>query len=220
MTSRPGGTERTRGRRLADRAVTETAALHAVLDAGLVAHVGVVDDGQPFVLPMGYARMGDDLVLHGSTGSRLMRCLAAGAPTCVTVTLLDGMVLARSAFESSMNYRTAMVLGVARRLDGDEELAALRALSDHLLPGRWDDIRPPSAKERAATMTVALPLAECSVKIRTGGPDDDPADLVDPMYARTWAGEVPLEASFGTPVPEPASAASPVPRYVSQWGRA
>ncbi|MHB1164917.1 MAG: pyridoxamine 5'-phosphate oxidase family protein [Candidatus Nanopelagicales bacterium] len=219
VTSRPGGTERTRGRRLADRAVTDVPSLHAVLDAGLVAHVGLVDDGQPFVLPMGYARVGEELILHGSTGSRLMRALAAGAPACVTVTLLDGMVLARSAFESSMNYRSAMVLGAARRLRGEEELAALRALSDHLLPGRWDDIRPPSAKERAATMTVAIPLSECSVKIRTGGPDDDPADLVDPRYAGTWAGEVPLGSLFGTPLPEPASAATPVPGYVGRWGR-
>ncbi len=117
------------------------------------------------------------MLFHGSTGSRLFRLLAAGQPTCLTVTLLDGLVLARSAFESSMNYRSAMVLGVARRIEGDDELDALRTISEHLLPGRWDEVRPPQPKERAATLTLALDLAESSVKVSTGGPDDDPADL-------------------------------------------
>jgi len=218
--SPPGSTARTRVRRIPDRAVTDVDALYAVLDAALVAHLAVVVDGQPFVLPVGYARRSHEVIFHGSTASRLMRALAAGAPTCLTVTLLDGLVLARSAFESSMNYRSVMVLGVARRLEGDDELDALRHVSDHLLPGRWDDIRSPSAKERAATMTLALPLDECSVKIRTGGPEDDPADLADPHYSLTWAGHVPLTEEFGIPVPdEHCVEADVIPSYVSAWTR-
>lgn len=214
----PGSTERTRIRRLPERAVTDAAVRDAVLDAGLVAHVAVVVDDQPFVVPMGYARVGDALVLHGSTGSRLMRALADGAPACVTVTLLDGLVLARSAFESSMNYRSIMVLGRARRLEGDEELAALRALSDHLLPGRWSEVRPPSARERAATMVLAIDLEECSVKVRTGGPEDTPEDLADPRLAQTWAGVVPIHSRFGEPVAsDEGPAGLPVPDSVRTW---
>lgn len=149
-----------------------------------------------------------------------MRALAAGATTCFTVTLLDGMVLARSAFESSMNYRSVMVLGVARRLTGDDELDALRHVSDHLLPGRWSDIRQPSTKERAATMTLALSLDESSVKIRTGGPEDDPADLADPRFAAVWAGQVPVVEAFGAPVPdEHCIEPERVPDYVRGWRR-
>jgi len=220
--SLPGSTPRTRVRRIPDRAVRDREVLHAVLDAGLVAHVAVHDDdGQPYILPVGYARRGDEVVFHGSTASRLFRDLAAGQPTCLTVTLLDGLVLARSAFESSMNYRSVMVLGVARRLEGDDELDALRAVSDHLLPGRWEQIRQPIAKERAATLTLALSLDECSVKIRTGGPEDLPEDLADPVYSRIWAGHVPITESFGTPVPCPENLPqTPVPDYVKRWKRA
>lgn len=216
----PGSTERTRIRRIADRAVTDTEGLYAVLDAGLVAHVAVVDEGQPFILPVAYARRGDEVIFHGSTGSRLMRALADGQPTCLTVTLLDGLVLARSAFESSMNYRSAMVLGIARRLDCDDELDALKCVAEHLLPGRWDSIRAPSAKERAATMTLALSLGECSVKVRTGGPEDDPADLADPVYSTVWGGHVPIIESFGQPVPDARCAADAIaPDYISVWQR-
>ena len=208
-------------RRLPERTVTDVAALHQVLDAGLVAHVAVVDpDGQPFVVPVAYARRGDEVVFHGSTGSRLFRALDNGQPTCLTVTLLDGLVLARSAFESSMNYRSVMVLGVARRLSGDDELDALRVITEHLLPGRWADCRQPSAKERAATMTVALVLEECSVKIRTGGPEDVPEDVIDPVYSTVWAGHVPLDSSFGTPVPsDECLPDTPIPPYISDWSR-
>ena len=218
----PGSTERTRVRRLPERTVTDEAALRRVLDAGLVAHVAVRDEaGQPFVLPVAYARRGDEVVFHGSTGSRLFRSLADGQPTCLTVTLLDGLVLARSAFESSMNYRSAMVLGVARRLTGDDELDALRTITEHLLPGRWADCRPPSPKERAATMTLALSLAESSVKIRTGGPEDVPEDITDPVYAPVWAGTVPLTESFGKAIRSAeAQPDAPVPSYISTWRRA
>jgi len=138
----PGSSERTRVRRIPEKAVEDRAVLDAILDAGLVAHVGIVDEsGQPYVVAVAYARDGDRLLFHGSTGSRLFRRLAEGAPTCVTVTLLDGLVLARSAFESSMNYRGAMALGTCTVLEGDERDEALRIISDHLLPGRWDDIQ-------------------------------------------------------------------------------
>lgn len=217
----PGSTDRTRIRRLPERAVHERAALHHVLDAGLVAHVAVHDHhGQPYVVPVAYARRGDEVVFHGSTGSRLFRGLAEGQATCLTVTLLDGLVLARSAFESSMNYRSVMVLGTAVRLTGDDEWDALRAITEHLLPGRWAECRQPSAKELAATMVLALPLDECSVKIRTGGPEDVPEDITHPEYARVWAGTVPLREEFGTPVrSDDCLAEVEVPAYVAGWSR-
>ncbi|MEH0819063.1 MULTISPECIES: pyridoxamine 5'-phosphate oxidase family protein [unclassified Micromonospora] len=194
-----GGTERTRVRRLPELAVRDRAALHAVLDAGRVGHLAIADGRQPYALPVAYARDGDRVLLHGSTGSRLFRHLAAGAPACLTVTLLDGLVLARSAFASSMNYRGAMVLGELTVLDGDDKLAALERLSEHLLPGRWAVIRPPSAKELAATLVLALPLDECSVKVSAGPPDDDADDLDRPV----WAGVVPVAETLGTPQPDP-----------------
>ncbi len=217
----PGSTDRTRVRRLSDKAVTDGDALRSVLDAGLVAHVAVRDDeGQPFVVPVAYARRGDQVLFHGSTGSRLFRSLADGQPTCLTVTLLDGLVLARSAFESSMNYRCAMVLGVAQRLTGDDELDALRVITEHLLPGRWNEARQPTVKERAATLTLALDLSECSLKVSEGPPDDDPADLVDPVYSQIWAGTVPMRESFDEPVTdEHTPAGVPVPPYVRAWKR-
>jgi nitroimidazol reductase NimA-like FMN-containing flavoprotein (pyridoxamine 5'-phosphate oxidase superfamily) len=216
-----GSTDRTRVRRASERAVNDVAALHAVLDAGLVAHVAVLDEsGQPFVIPVAYARRGDEVVFHGSTGSRLFRTLAEGQSTCLTVTLLDGLVLARSAFESSMNYRSVMVLGRARRLEGDDEFDALRVITEHLLPGRLTEAREPTRKEQAATLTLALTLDECSVKIRTGGPQDDPADLVDPEYKLVWGGHVPIVESYGEPAPDEfCPAGTPVPDYVRAWKR-
>lgn len=195
--------ERTRVRRLPDKAVSDREVLDAILDAGLVAHVGIVQDAHPFVLPVGYARRGDDVIVHGSTGSRLFRTLAEGAPACLTVTLLDGLVYARSAFESSMNYRSAMILGSARRLSDDDELDALRVLSDHLLPGRWEEARQPSAKERAATITVAIPIEEWSVKVSEGGPDDDPSDLEEEPWRSIWAGRLPLTQVMLAAVTDP-----------------
>lgn len=211
----PGSTERTRVRRIPEKAVPDRAVLNAVLDAGLVAHVAVVDDGQPYVVPVAYARDGDRVLFHGSTGSRLFRALADGAPTCFTVTLLDGLVLARSAFESSMHYRGAMVLGSCTVLEGEEKDDTLRIISDHLLPGRWADIREPSRKELAATVMLALPLDEASVKISDGDPDDDPQDLDRPI----WAGVVPIREVFGEPRPDERGAAHPVPDYVKGWTR-
>lgn len=191
--------DRTSVRRLPEKAVTDRAVVDAVLDAALVAHIGIVEGGQPFVLPVACARDRDRLLLHGSTGSRLMRMLADGAPCCATVTHLDGLVYARSAFESSMNYRSAMVLGHARRLSDEEALEGLRLLTEHLLPGRWDTLRAPTRKELAATMVLELPLQEWSVKVGDGPPEDDPADLDAPV----WAGVLPLTLAPGEPVDAP-----------------
>jgi len=212
----PGSTERTRVRRIPEKTVTDRAVLDAILDAGLVAHVGIVDEtGQPYVVPVAYARDGDRLLFHGSTGSRLFRRLAEGAPTCVTVTLLDGLVLARSAFESSMHYRGVMALGTCTVLEGDERDQALRLISDHLLPGRWDDIRPPSKKELAATLVLALPLDEVSAKVSDKMPEDDPQDVDRPV----WGGIVPITESFGVPVADELGAAYPTPAYLETWTR-
>ncbi|MFN8146637.1 MAG: pyridoxamine 5'-phosphate oxidase family protein [Candidatus Nanopelagicales bacterium] len=212
----PGSSPRTRVRRFPEKSVAERDVLHAVLDAGLVAQVAVVDDdGQPYVVPVAYARDGERVLFHGSTGSRLFRSLAAGARTCLTVTLLDGLVLARSSFESSMNYRSTMVLGSCEVLEGEEKERALRVISDHLLPDRWDDIRPPSRKELAATLVLALPLDEASGKISAGPPEDAEEDLDRPV----WAGVVPIVESFGDPEPDEAGAAYPTPAYLETWSR-
>ncbi len=189
--------DRTRIRRLPDKAVAERAALDAILDAAVIAHVGIVDDTQPYVLPMACARDGDRLLLHGSTGSRLMRLLADGAPACVTVTHLDALVYARSAFNSSMNYRSAMILGTARAVADD--LRALELLTEHLLPGRWAQLRAPLRRELAATLTLEIALDEWSVKISDGPPVDEPEDLDQPV----WAGIVPLSMIPGAAVPAP-----------------
>lgn len=211
---------RTQVRRLPEKAATDRETLHRVLDAGLVAHVGIVDDGQPFVMPVAYARRDEEVLIHGSTASRLFRLLAEGRPACLTVTLLDGLVLARSLFESSMSYRSVVVLGTARRLTDDDEFDALRTLSEHLLPGRWAEARQPSRKERAATMTLALPLDEWSVKVSDGGPDDDPDDLSDPELLRLWAGRVPIREAFGTPLPDAhCPPDTPLPGYLQAWTR-
>ncbi len=212
-----GATPRTRVRRIPEKAVRDVAVRDAVLDAGFMAHVAVQGpDGQPFVVPVGYARDGDHVLFHGSTASRLFRGLAAGAPTCFTVTLLDGMVLARSTFESSMHYRSVMVLGSCTVLEGDAKTAALQRITEHLLPGRWAEARHPNKKELKATLVLALPLDETSVKISDGPPDDVPEDVHLPI----WAGTVPLREAFGTPVDAPDLAFDvAVPAYVQGWTR-
>ncbi len=214
-------TDRTTVRRLPENQVTDRAVLDAVLDAGRVAHVAVADPvaadrspGQPYVVPVAYARDGDDVVFHGSTGSRLFRSLADGAPTCLTVTLLDGLVAARSVFESSMHYRCAMVLGVATPLEGEAKAAGLERVTEHLLPGRWDDARQPNRKELAATLVLSLSLAEWSVKVSDSPPDDADEDLDLPV----WAGVLPLHEVAGAPQPAPDLRGSPpVPAYVGSW---
>jgi uncharacterized protein len=202
----PETRQRTRIRRLPEKAVADVAVLHAILDAARVGHVGFADDeGRPVVIPTGVARHDDRLLMHGSTGSRLFRRLADGIDVCVTVTHLDGMVLARSAFESSMHYRSAMVFG--RAAEVDDKVAALRVMSEAWLPGRWETLRPPSARELAATMVLALPLEEWSVKVSDGPPTDDPDDLDAPV----WAGVLPIVTTYGEPVPAPDLRGEPRP---------
>jgi nitroimidazol reductase NimA-like FMN-containing flavoprotein (pyridoxamine 5'-phosphate oxidase superfamily) len=211
----PALSDRTRVRRLPDKQAGDRAALDAVLDAGKVAHVAVLDGtGHPYVLPVAHARDGDAVLFHGSTASRLFRTLADGAPTCLTVTLLDGLVLARSVFESSMHYRSAMVLGTATALEGQDKVDGLERVSEHLMPGRWADARQPSSKELAATLVLSLPLSEWSVKVSDGPPDDAAEDLDLPV----WAGVLPLRAVAGTPRPAPDLRGAPlVPAYVEGW---
>jgi nitroimidazol reductase NimA-like FMN-containing flavoprotein (pyridoxamine 5'-phosphate oxidase superfamily) len=188
-------TDRTRVHRLRDRQVRDRATLYEILDTGLVAHVALCVGDQPALLPLAFARDGDRLLLHGSTGAGLLRAAAGGAPIAVAVTHIDGLVFARSLFHSSMNYRSAVIFGIAHVLDGDERIAALRALSNHLMPGRWDEVQQPTSRELAATLVLALPLDEVSVKVRSGGPsgEDDDADA--------WAGVLPLFVQAGEPVP-------------------
>ena len=202
-------------RRLPEKQVNSRSALNVILDAARVAHVGVTDaDGQPYVLPVAFARDGDDLLIHGSTGSRLFRALAAGASTCVTVTLLDGMVLARSAFESSMHYRSAMMFGSCEVVTADDVERCLEVLTEHLMPGRWAQLRSPTAKELAATTLLRMPLREWSVKVSDGWPDDPVEDLHEPV----WAGVLPIESAFGTPVATP-DLHEPYepPPYLARW---
>jgi nitroimidazol reductase NimA-like FMN-containing flavoprotein (pyridoxamine 5'-phosphate oxidase superfamily) len=204
--------ERTRIRRLPEKASTDEAALHALLDAAKVAHVAFVDGTSPVNIPVASARDGDRLLLHGSTGSRLFRTLAAGAEVCATVTLLDGLVLARSAFESSMHYRSAVIHGTPAPVT--DKVAALRAMSEAWMPGRWETLRPPTAKELAATLVLALPLTEWSLKISDGHPDDAPEDLDAPV----WAGVLPVMTSYGDPVPAPDLRGEPLPpAYLTDW---
>jgi nitroimidazol reductase NimA-like FMN-containing flavoprotein (pyridoxamine 5'-phosphate oxidase superfamily) len=193
-------TERTTIRRLRERGRTDRRDLYAVLDAGLVCHVGVVVDGAPVVLPTGYGRIGDTLYLHGSSANRALLA-AGGNQICVTVTHLDGLVCARAVFHHSMNYRSAVAFGTARLVTEDSErLAALHAVSEQLAPGRWDNSRLPTRKELAATAVLALPLDEASVKVRTGPPKDDPEDY----DTDAWAGVLPAALTFGKAEPDPA----------------
>ncbi|HEY0816828.1 MAG TPA: pyridoxamine 5'-phosphate oxidase family protein [Pseudonocardia sp.] len=197
---RLSSTTRSTPSRLRERACTDRADLYAVLDAGLVCHVGLVRDGAPVVLPTGYGRVGDTVYLHGSTGAGWLR-VADGAPMCLTVTHVDGIVYARSVFHHSMNYRSAVVHGSARLVtDPDERWRALRAVVEQLSPGSWEHARLPDARELAATIVIALDLAEASVKVRTGPPGDDAADIAE---GGRWAGVLPVSTTFGEPQPDP-----------------
>ncbi|MBO3748256.1 pyridoxamine 5'-phosphate oxidase family protein [Streptosporangiaceae bacterium NEAU-GS5] len=190
-------TARTVLNRSKDRARADREDLYAVLDAGLICHLGVVVNGAPMVIPTGYGRLDDTLYLHGSTGATSLR---HAGEVCVTVTHLDGVVLARSVFHHSVNYRSAMIYGTARRVeDPDEHLAGLRAVTEQLAPGQWDATRLPTKKELAQTAVLALSLEEASVKVRQGPPVDDEEDYDTPV----WAGVLPLTVSWGTPQPDP-----------------
>ncbi|HSD66395.1 MAG TPA: pyridoxamine 5'-phosphate oxidase family protein [Vicinamibacteria bacterium] len=210
-------TPRSTVRRLPDRARYDRETVDAILDEGLVCHVGFVDAGQPFVIPSAYARAGDRLILHGSAASRMVKALAGGVPACVTVTLLDGLVLARSGFHHSMNYRSVVVLGKASEItDPGEKRRALDAIVEHVAPGRVASVRPPSENELRATRVVALPLDEASAKVRTGPPKDDEADYGLPV----WAGELPLRLEPLEPVADPhPGPAVALPPHVTGWRR-
>jgi uncharacterized protein len=198
----PAPSTRTRVRRLPKRGVYDRAQVEAVLDAGLVAHLGFEHDRQPYVIPTLHARVGDRVYVHGSAASRTLRELAAGIPACLTVTLVDGIVLARSVFEHSMNYRSVVVFGTAVAVtEREEKLAALEAFTEKLVPGRWAEARGPNRTELKATSVLRLPLDEASAKIRTGGPDD--GDTPD-AELEVWAGHLPLVVRALDPVPDPA----------------
>ncbi|HTZ97018.1 MAG TPA: pyridoxamine 5'-phosphate oxidase family protein [Terriglobales bacterium] len=210
-------TERTRVVREPHRGVYDREIAYQILDEGFICHVGFVADGQPFVIPTGYGRSGDNLYIHGSAASRMLRNLDRGVPVCVTVTLLDGLVLARSIFNHSMNYRSVVVLGTAVIVDEPKEkLAALRAISEHILPGRWVESRQPNEKELKATLAMRLPINEFSAKVRQGPPIDDEEDYSFP----TWAGVIPLEMVPGKTVDDPRlMAGQSTPEYAALYSR-
>ena len=210
-------TERTRVVREPQRGVYDREVIYKILDEGFVCHAGFVADGQPFVIPTLYARAGDAIYFHGSAASRMLRGAAEGAQVCVTVTLTDGIVLARSVFNHSMNYRSVVALGKATLVDqAEEKLAALRAFTEKILPGRWDDARQPNERELKATSILRLPLTEFSAKIRTGPPEDDAEDYELPI----WSGVIPLHVVAGPPVrDESCNVDIPVPRYAANYTR-
>jgi uncharacterized protein len=190
----------TRVRRMPARAAYDRETIDAILDEALVAHIGFAVEGQPYVIPTLHARVGNSVFFHGSSASRTVRALAAGTtPACLTVTLLDGLVLARSAVHHSVNYRSVVVLGQAKAIEAqDEKMAAIKAFTERLIPGRWEEVRPPSAKELKAIQVLVLPLSEASAKVRTGPPLDDEED-----YAlNTWAGVIPLDTVARAPTPD------------------
>jgi nitroimidazol reductase NimA-like FMN-containing flavoprotein (pyridoxamine 5'-phosphate oxidase superfamily) len=210
-------TERTSLKRLPERGSYDRELVYRILDEGFVCHVGFAVGGQPFVIPTAYGRAGDKLYIHGSAASRTLRSLSGEIPVCVTVTLVDGLVLARSAFHHSINYRSVVILGVATLVAAAEEkMIALKAFSDHVIPGRWDDVRKPSEQELKATSVLALPLVEVSAKVRTGPPKEDEEDMAIPV----WAGELPLRITAGPPVDDPRlSAGISPPAYVRRYSR-
>jgi nitroimidazol reductase NimA-like FMN-containing flavoprotein (pyridoxamine 5'-phosphate oxidase superfamily) len=209
-------TERTRHRRLREQGSTERGDLDAILSAGVICHLGVVMDGYPMVLPTVYGTSGDTLYLHGSVASRSL-VSAPQATICVTVTHVDGLVLARSVFEHAVNYRSAMIYGTPRLVTGEEKLAGLRCLAEHIVPGQWDYARRPNKKELAKTTLLALSLTEASVKIRTGPPDDgDSPDAALPV----WAGVLPLAAAWQDPEPDPVLPPGiPLPPHIAALAR-
>ena len=192
-------TERTRIKRLHERGHYDRKTVYEILDAGLMCHVGYVIDGQPYVTPTAYWRDGDRVYWHGSSASRMLRQVKTGIPVCFTVALLDGLVLARSGFHSSINYRSVLALGTAELVEGEAKLDALVAFSERLTPGRWPELKPPTTQELKATTVLALQLDEVAAKVRTGPPGDDEEDLDLPV----WAGVVPISYAIGQPEADP-----------------
>jgi uncharacterized protein len=214
MTAIAPASDRTRVRRLAERGHYETETIHAILDEALICHVGFVVNGQPVVIPTIHWRDGDTLYFHGSAASRMLRSLKDGVDACVTVTLLDGLVLARSAFHHSMNYRSVVVFGKAREVAEDEKVRVLDSLVEHVVRGRSKEVRAPNLKELRQTLVLALPIDEASAKIRTGGPVDDEEDYALPV----WAGVLPLTLTPGQPIADKGVTAE-APEYVKQYRR-
>lgn len=217
MTENQIPSPRTRVIREPDRGVYDRETVYKILDEGFLCHVGFAVDGQPFVIPTSYGRKDSDLYIHGSAASRMLRQMKQSAPVCVTVTLLDGLVLARSVFNHSMNYRSVVVLGKATLVeDSDEKLAALRILAEHVIPGRWGDARQPNERELKATSVLRVSIEEFSAKVRTGSPIDDEEDYSFP----TWAGVIPLEMRTGNAINDPClDPGRGVPEYVRNYTR-
>lgn len=210
-------TSRTTVKRIPKRGAYDRETINAILDEAFICHVGFVVDGQPYVIPTGFARVGDDLYIHGSSASRMMRSLADGIEVCVTVTLIDGLVLARSAFHHSMNYRSVVILGKAEMVtDADEKNNALEAFTEHIIPGRWNEVRWPTDLELKATTVLRLPINEASAKIRTGDPVDDDEDY----SMNVWAGILPLALKADAPVADAKlNAGIEIPEYVTSYTR-
>lgn len=209
-------TPRTSVRRKPDRGSYDFEVLARILDEAFLCQIGFVVDGQPYVIPTSYGRDDRTLYIHGSPASRMLRYLRGGVPTCLTVTLVDGLVLARSVFHHSVNYRSVMVLGPASPVEGDEKLHALRVITNHMVPGRWDDARAPTERELKATTVLRLDIEEASAKVREGPPIDEEEDRSLPY----WAGVLPLALVPGGPVPEPGQPPTiSTPAYVSGYKR-
>jgi hypothetical protein len=210
-------TDRTQVKRLPKRGHYERETVYSILDTAFVCHVGFSVDGQPFVIPTNFGRSGDTLYLHGSAASRMLKTLSGGVPVCVTVTHVDGLVLARSAFHHSVNYRSVVILGKAQLVeDPAEKMEALRIFTEHVMKGRWNDVRIPTEQELKATIVLSLPLEEVSAKVRTGGPIDDEADYALPV----WAGVLPLETVAKTPMPDAQRKNDPpIPEYLKNYKR-
>ena len=210
-------TDRTQVKRLPKRGHYERETVCSILDTAFVCHVGFSVDGQPFVIPTNFGRSGDTLYLHGSAASRMLKTLSGGVPVCVTVTHVDGLVLARSAFHHSVNYRSVVILGKAQLVeDPAEKMEALRIFTEHVMKGRWSDVRIPTEQELKATIVLSLPLEEVSAKVRTGGPIDDEPDYALPV----WAGVLPLETVAKTPLPDAQRKNDPpIPEYLKNYKR-
>lgn len=208
-------TERTKLKRLPARGSHELETIYKILDAAFLAHIGFCLNGQPFVIPTNFGREGDTLFIHGSAASRMLRELEKGVPACVTVTHVDGLVLARSAFHHSMNYRSVVAFGTARKIeDGERKMHALKVISDHLIKGRWDEVREPNEKEMKQTSVLEFAIEEASAKIRTGGPVDDEEDYDLPV----WAGVVPLRLEAQAPLADQRLiSGTKLPSYVERY---
>lgn len=209
--------QRTKVHRLPTRGAYDRETVHAILDEGLICHVGFVAEGSSFVIPTAYGRMRDELLIHGSAASRMLRTLSAGAEACLTITLVDGLVLARSAFHHSMNYRSVMILAKGSLVEEPvAKMEALRIISEHLVPGRWEQVRPPSAQEMKATSVISFPIAEASAKLRVGPPVDDEPDYALPV----WAGVLPLSLVAESPMADPKNRPGvELPAYLNHYKR-